>query len=69
MKMLGLHQRQPRGFLATFPTHRRAYAVLLIRHINALGNASFGLGSIDDPFLDICRQAVESFFDIDVALC
>ena len=39
--------------LAAFATHRRTYAVVLIRHIDALGWALVRLRRVDNPLLNV----------------
>lgn len=53
---------------AAFPTHR-AYAIILIRHVDALCRRLIRFRSIDNPLLDVRGEAVESVFHVDIALC
>lgn len=46
----------------------RTYTIILLRHINALRRTLIRFRRIDNPLLDIGRQAVKGLFDIDVAL-
>ena len=53
--------------LATFPPHRR-HTAILVRNVDTLLHAQIRFRGIDNPLLDVRRQAVERLFDVDVAL-
>ena len=53
--------------LAALSPHRR-HTAILIRNVNTLLHALVRFRGIDDPFLDVRRQAVERLFDVDIAL-
>lgn len=54
--------------LTALPTHSGTHAAALLRHVHPLRAPLIRLGRIDDPFLDVGGQVVESLLDIDVAL-